>query len=173
MTGFLAARNAPLSSVKAVVLTHYHPDHMGNAERLRTQAGAVVLVHPAGCRGPVIARPQSDEDSAARGVRHPACALALFEGCSYTLAGAARGRLETGSLAAEFGQHVADLRPVAVGGALLGERHLPLPINDECGRVSDLVLRAPPQPVGGREGIFGVEQEVEVGGVVLPLHELA
>jgi glyoxylase-like metal-dependent hydrolase (beta-lactamase superfamily II) len=45
MTGFLASRGAPLSAVKAVVLTHHHPDHVGNAERLRTQAGAMVLVH--------------------------------------------------------------------------------------------------------------------------------
>ncbi len=45
MTRFLAARNAPLSSVKAVVLTHYHSDHMGNAARFRAQAGAAVLVH--------------------------------------------------------------------------------------------------------------------------------
>jgi glyoxylase-like metal-dependent hydrolase (beta-lactamase superfamily II) len=45
MAGFLASRNVPLSAVKAVVLTHHHPDHMGNAERLRTQAGATVLVH--------------------------------------------------------------------------------------------------------------------------------
>jgi len=45
LTRFLAARNAPLSSVKAVVLGHYHPGHLGNAERLRTQAGAKVLVH--------------------------------------------------------------------------------------------------------------------------------
>ena len=43
MTAFLASRNAPLSVVKAVVLTHHHPDHIGNAERLRTQAGATVL----------------------------------------------------------------------------------------------------------------------------------
>lgn len=45
MTGFLASRNVPLSAAKAVVLTHHHPDHVGNAERLRTQAGATVLVH--------------------------------------------------------------------------------------------------------------------------------
>jgi glyoxylase-like metal-dependent hydrolase (beta-lactamase superfamily II) len=45
ITGFLASRSASLSAVKAVVLTHCHPDHIGNAERLRTQAGAAVLVH--------------------------------------------------------------------------------------------------------------------------------
>jgi glyoxylase-like metal-dependent hydrolase (beta-lactamase superfamily II) len=45
MAGFLASRSAPLSAVEAVVLTHHHDDHRGNAERLRTQAGATVLVH--------------------------------------------------------------------------------------------------------------------------------
>ena len=45
ITAFLSSRNAPLSAVKAVVLTHHHDDHRGNAERFRTQAGAAVLVH--------------------------------------------------------------------------------------------------------------------------------
>jgi glyoxylase-like metal-dependent hydrolase (beta-lactamase superfamily II) len=45
MIGFLASRGAPLSAVKAVVLTHHHGDHKGNAERLRKEAGAKVLVH--------------------------------------------------------------------------------------------------------------------------------
>lgn len=45
MVGFLASRGAPLSAVKAVVLTHHHEDHKGNAERLRIDAGANVLVH--------------------------------------------------------------------------------------------------------------------------------
>jgi glyoxylase-like metal-dependent hydrolase (beta-lactamase superfamily II) len=45
MLGFLASRGAPLSAVEAVVLTHYHVDHRGNAERLRNEAGARVLVH--------------------------------------------------------------------------------------------------------------------------------
>jgi len=45
MVGFLASRSAPVSAVKAVVLTHHHDDHRGNAERLRKEAGAKVLVH--------------------------------------------------------------------------------------------------------------------------------
>lgn len=45
IVGFLASRNAPVSAVKAVVLTHHHDDHRGNAERLRKEAGAKVLVH--------------------------------------------------------------------------------------------------------------------------------
>lgn len=45
--GFLAVRNAPISAVKAVVLTHSHVDHVGNAERLRKEAGARVMVHEA------------------------------------------------------------------------------------------------------------------------------
>lgn len=45
LAGFLTSRNAGLPGVKAVVLTHHHDDHKGNAERLRTQAGAKVLVH--------------------------------------------------------------------------------------------------------------------------------
>ena len=45
MVGFLATRSAPVSAVEAVVLTHHHDDHRGNAERLRRDAGAKVLVH--------------------------------------------------------------------------------------------------------------------------------
>jgi glyoxylase-like metal-dependent hydrolase (beta-lactamase superfamily II) len=47
LLGFLTSRHAPLSAVKAVVLTHHHVDHRGNAERLRKEAGAKVLVHHA------------------------------------------------------------------------------------------------------------------------------
>jgi glyoxylase-like metal-dependent hydrolase (beta-lactamase superfamily II) len=45
LVGFLASRSAPVAAVKAVVLTHHHDDHRGNAEPLRNQAGAKVLVH--------------------------------------------------------------------------------------------------------------------------------
>jgi glyoxylase-like metal-dependent hydrolase (beta-lactamase superfamily II) len=37
----------PLDSVGAVVLTHYHSDHVGSAERIRTETGAT-LYAPAG-----------------------------------------------------------------------------------------------------------------------------
>ena len=47
LLGFLTSRDAPLSDVKAVVLTHHHVDHRGNAERLRKEAGAKVRVHHA------------------------------------------------------------------------------------------------------------------------------
>lgn len=37
----------PLDAVEAVVLTHYHSDHVGSAERIRNEAGATVFA-PAG-----------------------------------------------------------------------------------------------------------------------------
>ena len=41
-----------LDAVAAVVLTHYHADHVGSAERIRTEAGATVFA-PAGDAGGV------------------------------------------------------------------------------------------------------------------------
>ena len=43
----LAQIDLSLDSVAAVVLTHYHPDHVGAAERIRVEAGAEVFA-PAG-----------------------------------------------------------------------------------------------------------------------------
>ena len=45
----MCAGRAPVSldSVAAIVLTHYHPDHVGSAERIRAETGATVYV-PAG-----------------------------------------------------------------------------------------------------------------------------
>ena len=43
----LRALGAKLADVEAVVLTHAHPDHVGIAERLRTEAQARVHVHEA------------------------------------------------------------------------------------------------------------------------------
>lgn len=47
IAAFLAARHAPMSAIEAVVLTHCHDDHKGNAERLREREAIRVLVHPA------------------------------------------------------------------------------------------------------------------------------
>jgi glyoxylase-like metal-dependent hydrolase (beta-lactamase superfamily II) len=43
----LAELGRPLDSVTAIVLTHYHSDHVGSAERIRAETGATVYV-PAG-----------------------------------------------------------------------------------------------------------------------------
>jgi glyoxylase-like metal-dependent hydrolase (beta-lactamase superfamily II) len=43
----LAELGHPLDSVRAVVLTHYHGDHVGSAERIRAETNATVYV-PAG-----------------------------------------------------------------------------------------------------------------------------
>jgi glyoxylase-like metal-dependent hydrolase (beta-lactamase superfamily II) len=42
----ITAMGKTLADIEAVVLTHAHLDHMGNAERLRTEAGARIYVHP-------------------------------------------------------------------------------------------------------------------------------
>jgi glyoxylase-like metal-dependent hydrolase (beta-lactamase superfamily II) len=43
----LSELGSSLEAVAAVVLTHYHSDHVGSAERIRTEAGAAVFA-PAG-----------------------------------------------------------------------------------------------------------------------------
>jgi glyoxylase-like metal-dependent hydrolase (beta-lactamase superfamily II) len=50
----LSELGRPLEAVAAVVLTHYHSDHVGSAERIRTEAGATVFApegDAAGVRG--------------------------------------------------------------------------------------------------------------------------
>jgi glyoxylase-like metal-dependent hydrolase (beta-lactamase superfamily II) len=42
----IKAMGKTLAGIEAVVLTHAHLDHMGNAEPLRTDAGARIYVHP-------------------------------------------------------------------------------------------------------------------------------
>ena len=48
----LSELGRPLDAVAAVVLTHYHSDHVGSAERIRREAGATVFA-PAGDAGGV------------------------------------------------------------------------------------------------------------------------
>jgi glyoxylase-like metal-dependent hydrolase (beta-lactamase superfamily II) len=41
----LSSIGRALTDVAAIVQTHYHPDHIGNTERLRRETGAPVFVH--------------------------------------------------------------------------------------------------------------------------------
>jgi glyoxylase-like metal-dependent hydrolase (beta-lactamase superfamily II) len=47
----LAELGRPLDSVAAIVLTHYHSDHVGSAERIRAETGATVFVPAADAEG--------------------------------------------------------------------------------------------------------------------------
>lgn len=70
-----------LSDVDAVLITHHHPDHAGNAERIRG-AGARVLAHPADApylRGEILEVPGSPRVIHAPGHTAGSCALLLEE----------------------------------------------------------------------------------------------
>ena len=46
LTAELAAMGRAIEDVRALVLTHAHSDHIGFAERLRTEHGVPVIIHP-------------------------------------------------------------------------------------------------------------------------------
>ncbi|HEU4656008.1 MAG TPA: MBL fold metallo-hydrolase [Capillimicrobium sp.] len=62
--GALDALGADLHDIDAVVLTHAHGDHMGSAERLRTEAQATVHIHDADAQLARTARRAQTEGSA-------------------------------------------------------------------------------------------------------------
>jgi glyoxylase-like metal-dependent hydrolase (beta-lactamase superfamily II) len=55
-TAALAQLGGTAADVRAVLITHAHPDHTGLAERIRAESGATVWVHPADA--PILADPR-------------------------------------------------------------------------------------------------------------------
>jgi glyoxylase-like metal-dependent hydrolase (beta-lactamase superfamily II) len=68
-----------LADIDAVVLTHGHVDHVGVAERVRTESPAPVWIHPADETMARTAKPQEREGGALGYLRHPALYRFLFE----------------------------------------------------------------------------------------------
>jgi glyoxylase-like metal-dependent hydrolase (beta-lactamase superfamily II) len=65
LEGHLAALGVPISAIHTVVATHCHPDHLGQASRLRARSGARVWLHA--LDAPLVdpAQPSGDADLAA------------------------------------------------------------------------------------------------------------
>ncbi len=66
LTHLLSAIGRSLSDIEAVLLTHAHPDHLGNAERLAKVGGAAVMIH------------EEDAPAAMRQVRIPPPRVSLW-----------------------------------------------------------------------------------------------
>ena len=65
LEGHLDALGVPISAIHTVVATHCHPDHLGQASRLRARSGARVWLHA--LDAPLVdpAQPTGDADLAA------------------------------------------------------------------------------------------------------------
>ncbi|MGW2052434.1 MBL fold metallo-hydrolase [Streptomyces sp. NPDC001840] len=77
----LTGLGASVTDIRAVLLTHAHPDHLGLAARLQREAGAAVWIHRAdaptlAARNPALAAPKSERAMVPYLLRRPA-ALAL------------------------------------------------------------------------------------------------
>ena len=75
----LGSLGRSLADIDAVVLTHGHGDHVGVAERVRTESPAPVLIHPADAEMARTGKPQKREGSILPALRHPATYKLLAE----------------------------------------------------------------------------------------------